>query len=156
MLRKTLLLAITVALVMAASVPAATTSTKVPFNFSVFVPCAAGGAGEQINGTGTLHIVLGTTIDKAGGIHLKFHFQPQDLKSVGQTTGDVYQGNGITRGNLNINAGGLPITDNFVNNFRQIGPGPGNNYQVHVTSQITVNENGVLTAAVTNVSITCN
>jgi hypothetical protein len=47
-----------------------------------------------------------------------------------------------------FDAGPLPITETFVNNFRIIGDGTGNNLLVHSTFHITVNAAGVLTAFV--------
>ncbi|MBI4420235.1 MAG: hypothetical protein HY560_05360, partial [Gemmatimonadetes bacterium] len=43
----------------------------------------------------------------------------------------------------------------YVNNFRIIGEGSGNNLLVHATSHITVNANGELTAVVDNFSVEC-
>lgn len=136
-------------------IQAATTSISVPFALINFVPCAAGGAGELVLIQGTLHIVTGLTVTPSGAFHIKQHFQPQGATGIGLTTGDVYQANGVTRENLSFNAGGLPITDTFINNFRLIAPGTGNNLQIHQTLHITINENGVVTASVANTSVSC-
>lgn len=144
-----------VLLVQPPSLSAAATSTSVPFAQINFVPCAAGGAGELVFLSGNLHIVTGVTVDKRGGLHVVTHFQPQGATGVGLTTGDVYQGNGVTRNSQNFNAGGLPITLTSVNNFRLVAPGPGNNLQVHQVTHITINENGVLTSVVVQNNVTC-
>jgi hypothetical protein len=138
----------------AASASTSTSNVKVPFAQVAFVPCAADGAGELVLIEGILHIVDHVTVSNSGNITLKIHFQPQGATGTGLTTGDTYQSNGVTQETLNIN--GLPITDTFVNNFRLIGPGPGNNLQVHQTIHITINANGDLTADVNNTSITCS
>ena len=49
----------------------------------------------------------------------------------------------------NTNAGGLPYTGTFVNNFRLIGRGQGISLHVHEVVHATINENGDLTAEVT-------
>lgn len=143
------------ALIQPPTLSAATTSVQMPFSQVNVVPCAAGGAGESVLLSGTLHVVSGVTLDNAGGVHLTIHFQPQGATGVGLTTGDVYQANGLTRQGQNVNSGGLPLTLSFVNNFRLVGPGPGNNLQVHQVTHITINENGLITSIVTQSNTTC-
>ena len=124
--------------------------------FSVFVPCANGGAGEFVFASDLrLHVLISQTIDAAGGLHIDFHFQPMGGNGVGVVTGDKYQATGLTRQGFDFSSGGLPFVETFVNNFRWIGPGPGNNLLVHTTFHVTVNENGVLTAFVDNSSAEC-
>jgi hypothetical protein len=45
-----------------------------PVNIVVFVPCAAGGAGEVVNLSGPLHELMEITVDNNGGFHMKVHF----------------------------------------------------------------------------------
>lgn len=54
------------------------TNIKVPVTIGVFIPCAAGGAGEVVFLTGNLHVLLRFTMDQAGGIHVASHFQPRE------------------------------------------------------------------------------
>lgn len=123
-----------------------------PIDLLVFVPCAAGGVGEYVELTGTLHILFVTTIDDRGGFHSKYHFQPQGITGTGVTTGDKYQGTGVTQGTFNGKVG-FEATD--VNNFNIIGQGPGNNFMVHTTFHVTVNANGTLTTFVDQARIVC-
>ena len=58
--------------------------------FDVFVPCANGGAGEDVSGTVDLHTLVTFTIND-NNVSGKFHFQPQGSNLVGSVTGDVYQ-----------------------------------------------------------------
>jgi hypothetical protein len=139
------------------SANSATTETvnqQVPFNAFVFVPCAAGGAGELIHISGTLHVLTHTTVSNSGNIHVKLHFQPQGVSGEGLTTGASYRATGVTQEEFNMN-GPLPITDTFVNNFRMIGQGPNNNFMVHQNFHVTINANGELTSFVDNVRVTC-
>ena len=62
---------------------------------------------------------------------------------------------GATRQTINISGSGLPFTDTFVNNFRLIGPGTGNDLFGHDTIRFTINANGDLTAEVVNSSVEC-
>jgi len=132
-----------------------TTNDQVPFATAVFIPCALGGAGEVAVLTGTLHVLTHVTLNDAGGVTIKQHFQPQNLGGTGQTSGDAYRGVGVTQQTLTVGAGGLPFEFTFVNNFRMIGQGRGNNFQVHQNAHLTINENGVATADIDNTSVTC-
>jgi hypothetical protein len=122
-------------------------------NFAVLVPCANGGAGEIVVLNGILHTVINTTIDATGGVHVKTHSQPQGLTGFGLDTGDKYNGVGVTQEQFNIGKG---FEDTFVNNFRIIGQGPGNNFMVHQDLHVTVNANGTVTAFHDNLRITCS
>src|SRR5947209_18075936 len=116
------------------------TNLKVPVTIGVFIPCAAAGAGEVVFLTGNLHVLLRFTMDQAGGIHVASHFQPQGISGLGQTTGDKYQGTGVTQDEFNAKVG---IEETFINNFRIIGQGNGNNFLVHETLHITINANSI-------------
>ena len=129
-----------------------TSSVSIPTELFVFVPCAVGGEGEFVYLSGPLHVLFVTTIDDDGGYHSKFLYQPQGISGTGLTTGVIYQGTGETQGTFN---GKLGSEAAFVNNFKIIGQGPGNNYLVHETLHITVQANGVLTAYIDNISIEC-
>src|SRR6266702_4623481 len=89
---------------------AVTTNTKFPINITVFVPCANGG--EDVALSGDLHVLFTTTFDHSGGFHAKFHFQPQGVSGTGLTTGDKYQGTGVTQGQFN---GKVGFETDFVN-----------------------------------------
>jgi hypothetical protein len=125
---------------------------SVPIDLVVFIPCANGGAGELIEMTGPLHIVLNLTFDNAGGVHVKEHFQPQGLSGTGSITGDKYQGTGVTQDEFNAKVG---FAFTYVNNFRMIGQGPGNNFLVHETFHVTVNPNGTVTTIFDKLSVDC-
>ncbi len=138
---------------------AATTATSnllIPFNIVVFIPCALGGAGENADLTGALHLLTHITIDNTGGVHVKQHAQPQGLGGTGLTSGDRYRGVGVTQETFSFAADGLPFETTFINNFRLIGQGPGNNFQVHQTIHTTINANGDVTAGIDNTSVTCS
>src|SRR5262245_12993623 len=126
------------------------TNTSVPFAVAVLIPCVP----EVVVLTGELHILTAQVVDSDGGIHIKTHFQPQGISGVGPVTGAKYQGTGVTQEHINIHSSPA-IEDTFVNNFRMIGQGPGNNLLVHTTFHVTVNADGVVTAQVLNTSTDC-
>ena len=107
----------------------------------VFVPCANGGAGEVVELSGPLHslITMNVNGNNASG---QVHNQPQGISGFGLTTGDTYQGTGVTQDHFEESLQNDRFTGTFVNNFRIIGRGPGNNFLLHVVSHLTVNANG--------------
>ena len=135
-----------------AAASAFTSSITFPFDIVVFVPCAAGGAGEEVALSGTLHDLFHFTVDNRGGVHFKFLDNPQGVTGVGLTTGAKYQATGVTQTGFNAKLGEQTT---FVNNFRIIGQGPGNNFLVHENYHVTVNANGTLTAYVDNFRADC-
>lgn len=129
-----------------------TVSSFFPIEILVFVPCANGGAGEDVLLSGNLHDVFHITLTPSGGFRVSFSDNPQGVTGTGLTTGDKYQGTGITRDNF---GGRVGFEETFVNNFRIIGEGPGNNFLVHDNFHITVNANGTVTSFHDNFSVEC-
>ena len=120
-----------------------TTNLEVPLAISVLVPCANGGAGEVVDVSGTLHVLLHFTLSDSGRVTLKEHFQPQGASGVGETTGDIYRAVGVTQDiQTSDGVAGPPFEFTFVNNFRIIGQGPGNNVLIHENLHVTINANG--------------
>lgn len=132
-----------------------TVNVSVPIALGVFVPCAADGAGELVLMSGNLHSLNHVTVND-NGVTVVTHNQPQGVSGVGQTTGDSYQGTGVTRETFGGSFVNGQFSTTFVNNFRIIGQGPNNNSMMHATMHFTVNANGDLTATVDNATATCN
>ena len=129
-------------------------NVQVPVVASVLVPCANGGAGEIVDFSGVLHIVLSFTIN-GNNVSGKSHYQPQGLKGVGQITGDSYNAVGVTQESIKGSLQNGQFSATYVNNFRLIGPGPGNNLQAHENAHITINANGDVTAFIDNFGTDC-
>jgi hypothetical protein len=128
-------------------------NTAVAFEQVVDVPCADGGSGEDVLVSGFLHVLVTATADAKGSVHNTTHFQPFGVAGTGLTTGDVYRATGLTRDEAN----GLeaPFEFTFVNNFRIIGPGKGNNLLVHELFHVTINALGETTVLVDHLSSEC-
>jgi hypothetical protein len=118
----------------------------------VFVDCANGGAGEFVILQGSLHTLFHTTFSQSGLVMIKTQSQPQGVSGVGQVTGTKYQGTGVTQDIFTARIGN---EETFVNNFRVIGQGKGNNFTVHEDLHLTVNPNGTLTASFDNLRAEC-
>lgn len=132
------------------------TNTSIPLTgFAVFVPCANGGAGELIVGVGgELHILSSATVN-GNNVSMKDHAQPQGATLVGSDTGDIYHGTGVTQSHFKASLQNGQVSFTGINNFRMIGPGPGNNFLVHETFHVTVNANGDTTVFHDNFSVEC-
>jgi len=129
-------------------------NTKQDINLDVFVPCANGGVGETANMTGPLHILTTFTISDnfVSGTN---HFQPQGISGTGDVTGTKYQATGITDDKFKGSLVNGQYQSTYVNNFRIIGQGTGNNFLVHEIVHLTINANGTATNYVDNFSIEC-
>src|SRR4051812_15309757 len=156
-MKKMMMLASVVLLLAALAVPAQA-AVEVNDSFDtflvVFVPCANGGAGEVVDLQGPLHVLISFTIN---GNHVSgdSHFQPQGISGTGESTGDKYQATGVTQDHFSGSLVNGQFNETFVNNFRIIGQGPGNNFLVHENFHLTINANGEVTTFHDNFSVEC-
>ena len=127
---------------------------KTDISLTVFIPCAAGGAGEVVDLDGPLHTLISFTIN-GNNVSGLFHFQPQDIRGTGESTEDKYQATGVTQESFKTSLQNGQANLTFVNNFRIIGQGPGNNFLVHETLHMTFNADGTLTVFHDNFSVDC-
>jgi hypothetical protein len=130
-----------------------TRSMRIPLVFSEFIPCANQGNGEVVDFSGTLHVVISSTVN-GNNIHLNMLFNPQGAKGVGETTGDVWQATGETREDLTASVSSFPFTNTFVNNFKLIN-GRDGSLLVHENSHVTVSADGTTIALHDNFTFTC-
>ena len=139
-----------------ASAPAASiqNSRDEPITLSLYISCANDGHGEYVDVSGTTHVTLNFTVS-ANGSTLVMHVNPQGLVGVGQTTGNIYRATGVTQVATTVAADGYPYEYTVVNNFRFIGPGSGNNYNLHSLQHATVNANGSMTVFIDSFSTDC-
>jgi len=127
---------------------------KTNISLTVFVPCAAGGAGEIVDLSGPLHTLVTFTIN-GNNVSGKFHFQPQGIRGVGETTGNKYQATGVTQETFKASLQNGQANLTLVNNFRIIGQGPGNNFLVHENLHLNFNADGTLTVFHDNFRVVC-
>ena len=128
-----------------------TVNSVFPIDLAVFVPCANGGVGEDVLLSGNLHDLIHVTVND-NSVHVKTHDQPQGISGTGVVTGDKYQATGVTQDEFNTSFG---MEETFINNFRIIGQGPGNNFLVHENFHITINANGTVTVFHDNFTVDC-
>jgi hypothetical protein len=132
-----------------------TTSSKFDISILVFIPCANGGSGEDVLLEGTLHETFHLGIN-GNRFQLKIIDNPQGLRGIGQVTGDKYQATGETQTMINDRTfvNGV-FTESYINNFKIIGQGPGNNFLIHENFHVTVNANGTVTALLDHLTADC-
>jgi hypothetical protein len=149
--------ALALLLTLSAVPPAAaevTENDKIPVEIDLDIPCANGGAGELVSLTGNLHVLM--TFDINGNvIRGRFHDQPEDIKGFGSVTGDRYEATGVSQGQFKASLQNGQAIVSFINNFRIIGQGTGNNFLVHQNVHMTINANGDLTTVVDQVRADC-
>ena len=129
-------------------------SDTTEISLSVFIPCAAGGAGEVVDLSGPLHTLVSSTIN-GNDISGYFHFQPQGISGIGESTGTKYHATGVTSESFKNSVQNGQANLAFVNNFRIIGQGPNNNYLVHETMHVTINADGSATVFHDDFSVEC-
>lgn len=128
------------------------TNESFPLSAFTFVPCANGGAGENVEFAGDLHIISRVTQSASGNFSITFHENPLGMHGTGVVTGDTYQVTGAGNQTMTLGPG---QTETFISQFPVIGPGPDNNLKLHTTTHVTVNANGEVTSVVDNTSATC-
>src|SRR5437667_383426 len=123
-----------------------------PIDLFVFIPCAADGEGEWIELTGQLHDRFHVTMDSSGGFLVDLEDNPQAVKGIGQTTGEKYEANGMTKDQIRLKAG---FQETYVNNFRIIGQGPASDFLIHDNFHMTITADGQLFSFHENFSGAC-
>jgi hypothetical protein len=134
--------------------PEVTLNQETVISLSVFVPCAVGGEGEFVDLRGRLHTLISATVNN-NHVSGYFHIQPQGIDGVGEVSGVKYQGTGDTLDSFHTSLQNGHADLTFVNNFRIIGQGPGNDFLVHETLHIAINADGTMTATHDNFSSEC-
>ncbi len=123
---------------------------------TLWIPCVA----EDVTFSGEVHQVFEIVYNE-NGYHLTFHSNPQGVSGTGLTTGDKYQAAGMptagfgTLGTQNNTYVKPLAVFTGLNNYRYIGQGPGNNFQLHDNFHGTIDANGVVTITHDNFTYEC-
>jgi len=150
----TMLVVLTLAVLAVPANAAVQENDTTNISLTVFIPCALGGTGEVVDLTGPLHTLITATIN-GNNVSGKFHFQPQGITGTGETSGDKYQATGETQETFTSSLQNGQANFTFVNNFKIIGQGSGNNFLVHETMHMTMNADGTMTVFHDNFSVDC-
>ena len=155
--KATLAMAAALGLAFAAAAPAGAEvqeNAQIPVEIVFDIPCANGGAGETVTLTGTLHVLTTFTIN-GNEVKGKFHAQPQGVSGFGAVTGDTYHATGVTQGQFRTSFRNGKAAMSFIDNFRLIGQGPGNNYIFHENLHLYIGANGDFSTVVDHLGADC-
>jgi hypothetical protein len=114
----------------------------VPFQASMFVSCANGGTGENVDLQGELEISTHTLEGADGSVQVRSMVRPSLVQGLGSVTGVTYRGHGLTIMNENSYPDGQLAGETFLNIVRIIGSGKGNNLHVHLVTHQRWDESG--------------
>ena len=155
----TLALMAALAVLVPTSVQAEAATTNVvysyPVEFTTFVGCINGGAGEWLSLSGSVQFVQVSTTDASGAQHLQELTIQQGISGVGLASGDQYRTVGAHRSGFNAAYGGSPSEIDVINSYHLIRVGDGLLLAVHETLHVTRSATGEVTAHVENFSIVC-
>ena len=148
-MKKVLITAVLVVLVLPTAAQAATITATTPFQADV-TACN----GHTIRLSGQLLGAFTATANSAGGFLFANHIQPQGISGVDLQTGTKYLGTGLTR-DLTVFSPSGTTTLSLVNRFHIQATAGADSFDVSQTLHITVLANGTVTAFVDNFSISC-
>jgi len=139
-----------------ASATTSTSSASFPIDgFSWYVDCALDGAGEWVVFTGSMHVTQHLTIDGQGVHHFSWHYNPQGVVGVGQTSGNTYRGTGVTRQGEKLEADYLPYSRTYIDNFGVIGQGLEGKLHLKTTIRVKIDADGNTTHSFEKEEMTC-
>jgi hypothetical protein len=135
-----------------ASLQAANTAHSVPVNSTYFVSCANGGAGEEVELSGKLNVVLQYTVND-NRYTLTYHVNPQGLSGTGLTTGEKFTGSGGSQGTQSGSLSDDQFTYTFTEQLRIVSARSSLivNYKFHVT----VTPEGQFTTSISDERVVC-
>ena len=123
-----------------------TAHAVIPQDFTLYTACF----GEPVHITGEVYEVIKFQ-ETGNGLLTMVHHNPAGVTGVGLISGATYHGTGVGQG---VTFGDEDFT--FVLSFNMIGEGSAGNFKVHQTIHMTTTANGDVTAAVSDVRMTCH
>jgi hypothetical protein len=151
-----MIFAVAAILILAATAPAAaaTTSFHDQQPFSIFVPCANGGLGENVDGIVKIHQVLGFTDDGAGGTHFHIEANVQGV-GIGSVTGESYRFRFNGSQDENATAGGAQSFEETIRNVVS-SMDSDTTFTMTIVAKFTVNANGDVVVDRGAPTVTCD
>ena len=128
---------------------ASNTTIPIPANTLIFDKCT----GELVHVAGTIHLVTQLTEDAASGAHLEMHFNVEDVSGIGLTTGTQYRGVHNETHNSNASESGASEVTTRID-IKLISEGSSDNLVIRdALIHATINADGVVTAAIDNLTV---
>lgn len=125
-----------------------------PYESTLFIPCANGGVGEDVNLTGTVKIVRQETYNNQR-FTFTLHAIPDGITGVGLSTGDTFTAIGGSQSTVTgtIEYGGQ-YSATYVQQMRFTGPGI--SFVVKYKFHVTVTSDGNISTRIDEEKIECN
>jgi hypothetical protein len=126
---------------------------RVPVSDTLFVPCANGGVGENVNITAESHILVSATLNGNNvsvGLHWNF-----DGTGAGADTGATYQFSNVANLRESGNLQNGRFTASLSQDIKVTGQGSAPNFTLSVVSHIQVNADGTTTVLFETVKAVC-
>jgi hypothetical protein len=133
-----------------AQATATTTNLELPLSTTLENPCA----GELIDFTGTMHLVIQTVATPAGTFKATIHSNTQNVSGTGVDSGTTFRFKAVAN-TTELSSVAAAQETTIIIEFRIIGPGPNNNFLLQETFHVTINANGEATATVNQISLKC-
>lgn len=125
----------------------------VPFEKTLYVPCANGGAGEPVQFRGYLNFVYQIEYHETG-FTLAYHENMQNVTGTGTISGQAFVASGSTHGNVSGSWNNQQWNSTMIRQMRVIRPGL--QYTVKYRYHITVLANGTVTVNMLDQEIDCS
>jgi len=125
----------------------------VPFETTVFVPCANGGAGEDVRLTGFTNFIYGLVYTDRG-FSLLYHDNVHQVKGVGLSSGESFVASGGTNGTVSGEWYSSQWVGNTTTQMKIVGQNT--RFTVIYKHHITVSQDGSVTVNNTEQTADCN
>jgi hypothetical protein len=145
--------AIALTLAVAGAASAASTITRTDLTGTTFAnPCTA----EQITIVGgTFQLIVNSTPDASGGLHVEIRGSAQGVVARGGTSGDSYRLSGDFWSEQTVHDASYPVVLTVVEVHNAVSAGSAQNFIVHIVRHLTIDAHGDVTASVDAVSAEC-
>ena len=130
-----------------------TSTVAIPFDETIFVSCANGGAGEYVHVTGKTNLVY-TISWTDHGFTYGYHSNTYNIKGVGLSSGQNFVGSGNTEGQVM----GAWVNEQWVSNLvdKLVLVGGNTNFVVKRNYHVVANPDGVVEVDFDNNVVECN
>jgi len=123
-----------------------------PFERTFFVPCANGGAGEDVSLTGTINIV-DQVIFNDHGFTLTYHTNPHAVTGVGLSTGDTFTASGGSQGTITGSFENEQFTGFYTEQLRIVGQN--STFIVNYKFHVTITSDGNVSTSISEETVDC-
>ena len=130
-----------------------TSTVAVPYDWTIYVSCANGGAGEYVHVTGSTNFVY-TISWTDHGFTYGYHANTYKIEGVGLTSGNTFIGSGFTEGQVVGSWVNDQWVSTLVDQLKLVGPS--GSFTIKNTYHVTENPDGTLETKLNDHEVSCN